>query len=83
MIITENVFILIMIMAYGSFFYNYLRGPRGTKGVGLYLFSTFWFIIVALTSVPVENQAIGLISLPFAIISAAFALTGAAGEMEM
>lgn len=76
-LITENVFILLLIIAYGSFFFAFYKAKQGSKSVGLYLFSVFFLLITAMASVPVENQIIGLINIPIAIIAAALALAEA------
>lgn len=80
-LITENVFILLLIIAYGSFFAAFYKTRQGAKSVGLYIFSTFFLIITAMASVPVNNELIGLINIPIAIIAAALALTDAPGAI--
>lgn len=76
-LITQPVFVFMLILAYGSFFVAFYKAKQGSKSVGLYVFSAFWLIISSIASVPAENQFMGLVNIPIAIIAAALALAEA------
>lgn len=88
---TLNLWIILVLLGIGSFFYSYLRLEK-QKAAVMYIFSTLFLFISGISSFYLEvvtssgvqaytgNQIMGIILIPLALITAGFALSSLSEE---